>query len=169
MPQWEPCCKGAIRKFLKVDGTHTSSTTAAQRIYTISTVTGWAPKINVTNSGGIEWNMFTIFCSWATELKNGPEMCCTEHNDVTVELTFELLAIKCHHFITFMNSWGRTKNVFHASQWTWPLTFEFQDLISSFGPKYQVRSKGSDACVSAQEFSLWFWLFCRWMRSRCLL
>lgn len=66
--------------------------------------------------------MFTIFCSWATELKNGPEMCCTEHNDVTVELTFELLDIKCHHFITSMNSWGRTKNVFHASQWTWPLT-----------------------------------------------
>lgn len=143
-----------------MDATHTSSTTAAQRIYTISTVTGWAPKINVTNSGGIEWNMFTILCSWAAGLKNGPEMCCTEHNDVTVELTFELLDIKCHHFITFMNSWGRTKNVFHASQWTWPLTFEILSVHLGQSNKSGKKTV-SDACVSisAQEFSLWTFLF----------
>lgn len=85
--------------------------------------------------------------------KMAPEMCCTEHNDVTVELTFELWDIKCHHFITFMNSWGRTKNVFHASQWTWPLTFECQDLVGACGPKERVRWKAvGDACarISAQ-------------------
>lgn len=75
--------------------THTFNP-AAQKNYTISGVWRWAPKINVTNSVSSQSE------TWSPSVPGiytGQESVFDEHYAVKMKMTFDLMDIRCYHFI----------------------------------------------------------------------
>lgn len=67
------------------------------------------------------------FCPWA--LNNSQISVFADHCDVTEKLTFDILDIKCHHFIlslkTFVWNLVLISVWVLGSEWPWPLTTTF--------------------------------------------